>query len=261
MSEELVVSNRENLKKLLEDRKDRIEALASKYLPAKKVFEVAMVAHSTNPDLFKCTSLSVMQSIMDCVELGLEFSGKRQFAHLIPYGKECTLQIGYRGFLELARRSGKFLKFEARVVYEGESFRMEYGTEPSIRHIPDFDETRPVKCVYAIAYFKGGGTQFAVKSKAEIEKIRAIAQTDKVWSKHWNEQAKKTVLKLLCKLLDQTPEMSQASQVDNDINFPKIIPSEASDIEVEANGERSKKLAGKLKEKETTEEPTDKLKL
>ena len=61
---------------------------------------------------------------MKACELNLVLGGAQKHAWLIPYGQECTFQIGYQGILELARRSREFKSIEAVIVHEGDAFRM-----------------------------------------------------------------------------------------------------------------------------------------
>lgn len=70
--------------------------------------------------------------------------------------------------------------------------------------------------VYAVAKLKGGGVQFEVMSRAEIEKIRQASKAGNTgsWSTHWDEMAKKTVIRRLFKYLPLSIEAARAVEID-----------------------------------------------
>ena len=69
---------------------------------------------------------------------------------------------------------------------------------------------------YAVARLKDGGYQFEVMSRAEIEQVRkkSKAGSSGPWVEHWDEMAKKTVLRRLCKLLPSSIELARAVAMD-----------------------------------------------
>ena len=121
--------------------------------------------------------------------------------------------------LDLARRSGQIQSFSAFTVHEGDDFHYELGLRPDIKHIPSDAADRdikPVTHVYAVANLKDGGVQFEVMSRAAIESVRMQSKAAKSgpWVTHWDEMAKKTVLRRLFKYLPISIETARAIQVD-----------------------------------------------
>ncbi|PMU49001.1 recombinase RecT, partial [Pseudomonas sp. GP01-A3] len=84
---------------------------------------------------------SLMSAVLQSVKLGLE-PGLFGQAYLIPYGKEVQFQIGYKGLIELAQRSGRISKIQAREVYEHDEFEVSYGIDDNIVHKPKLDGDR-----------------------------------------------------------------------------------------------------------------------
>ena len=78
---------------------------------------------------------------MVSAQLGLE-PGTLGYCYLVPYQNKKTgqleiqFQLGYKGILELVRRSGQVENIEARVVYEKDKFDFEYGLTPKLVHKP-----------------------------------------------------------------------------------------------------------------------------
>src|SRR5690606_35183329 len=116
---------------------------------------------------------------------------------------ECTFIPGYRGFLDLARRSGQIVSLVARAVHENDFFEYEFGLTENITHKPCMTDRGALIAVYAIAILKDGGHQFEVMSKSEVDEIRkqSKSQNNGPWVTHYEEMAKKTVLRRLFKWL------------------------------------------------------------
>lgn len=223
------------LQALLESRKDSIAAVLPKHLDADRLLKIALVAVSKNELLMKCSQTSILQSVMTAAQLGLDCGGALGSAYLVPFfdnkksAYECQLVIGYRGLVDLARRSGQIVSIEARIVYENDTFDLDYSIEGAkLVHKPCLDgEPGPMRLVYGVACLKDGGHQFELMTKAQIEKIRMISQTGKKnfgpWRDHYDEMARKTVVKRLAKYLPISVELSDA--IDNDNKAEGFDPS------------------------------------
>ena len=179
-----------------------------------------------NPNLAKASPATLLKAVMDAARLGLSVGGAQGEAYLVPYKGAVQCQIGYRGLLKLARRSGEIAGIAAEIVREGDPFRYD-AAEQRIWHTPDvFDaerEARPIIGAYAIATLKSGERQTAVMSRAEIERIRQGSQGRNAapWSDHWAEMAKKTALRRLCKMLPMEVEAAVAIDRDDRAEYPQ----------------------------------------
>lgn len=183
-----------------------------------------LTAANTNPDLFTCDPRSFLAAGVGAAQLGLEPNDARGLAYLIPFndrrrGKIVQLIIGYRGMLDLARRSGMVSSINAFPVYDGDTFTYSLGLEPSLHHVPGDHDEDPAKLthVYAVAKVQGD-PQFVVLTRRQIDRVKASSQGARSeyspWNTHYVEMALKTALRRLCKWLPQTVEMAHALDRD-----------------------------------------------
>jgi len=201
-----VIGSKANLRSALENPNVNmtLQRVATRWLSADQLKTQSMIAVARNPKLLNCTKSSFLESMVRAGELGLRFAGAGGEAYLVPYKSTCTLIIGYRGLCALARRTGKVVRIEARVVHEKDTFKVSFGSGQELIHQPCLGLDRgPMTCVYALAEFKGGGTQLEVMAKDEIINIRkrSRASKDGPWVSDFEEMSRKTVLRRLCKFL------------------------------------------------------------
>jgi recombination protein RecT len=180
-----------------------------------------LTAANTNPALFRCDPRSFLAAGVTAAQLGLEPNDPRGLAYLIPFKNQVQLIIGYRGMMELARRSGLVSSINAFPVFEGDEFTYRLGLDPTLDHVPaeDGDEDpKKLTHVYAVAKVNGD-PQFVVLSRKQIDKARGRSASGNSSSSPWNTDyvamALKTAIKRLCKYLPQTVEMAQALDHDN----------------------------------------------
>ena len=181
------------------------KALPSVITP-ERFTRIVLSALSTNPKLADTTPQSFLGAMMTAAQLGVEPNTPLGQAYLIPYRNkgvmECQFQLGYKGLIDLAYRSGEISIIQAQMVYSEDSFTYSFGLEPTLKHIPATgDRGEPVH-VYAMFKTKEGGYGFEVMS---IEEIRIFAQKyskaydNGPWQTNFEEMAKKTVLKRVLK--------------------------------------------------------------
>lgn len=203
----------------LNARSDALLAVLPGKVGVDRFMRVALGAMSRQPKLFDCTTESLVKSMLDAAELGLEPSGLMGQAYLVPHRNtragttEATLIIGYRGLAELARRSGQVANVEARVVRQRDVFQVSYGTSPSITHVPylpglmgapapgaddaPVDGAGPFLACYAVLSMKDGTTVIDVMTQADVDAIRKRSRSgqDGPWVTDYQEMARKTVLR------------------------------------------------------------------
>lgn len=197
--------------------KKQLALAVPKHLTPERMARIAVTELRKTPALLKTSPESFMGAVMQSAQLGLEPGSALGQAYLVPYGNTCQLIIGYRGMIDLARRSGQILSLNAYAVYEGDDFNYCLGLHPDIHHIPSTDADRSkqkITFVYAVANLKGGGCQFEVMSRAEVEAIKATAKSKNVWNQHFEAMALKTVIRRLFKYLPVSIEALQAASLD-----------------------------------------------
>ncbi len=196
-----------------------------KSMTADRLTRIVMTECRKAPALLKCAPESFYGAVLQCAALGLEPGSALGHCYLLPFGNgkdkagrpNAQLIIGYRGMIDLARRSGQIVSLSAYCVHEQDTFNYKLGLDPDIEHIPASVADRgKVTHVYAVAKLKGGGVQFEVMSRAEIEAVRKTSKagTSGPWSSHWDEMAKKTVIRRLFKYLPVSIEAVRAVEID-----------------------------------------------
>jgi len=200
---------------LITSRKNHIKGLLPKHMDAGRLARLALLAIRKTPRLLNCSPESLVGAVIQAAQLGLEPDGTLGQAYLVPYKTECTLQVGYRGMIELARRSGKVEKIAAHVVYEGDEFLCSFGLDEKLHHVPKIVGKRgnPI-AVYAIATLQDGGHIYDVLTLQEVEKARSSAMSSNIWNQYWDEMAKKTAVRRLFKYLPISIEVATAVALD-----------------------------------------------
>jgi len=207
-----------SLRSMLEGQQDRLAGILPTHLSAERVMRVAMADIQRTPKLLECQPGSVIGSIVQASELGLEVGSVLGHAYLVPFKGRCQLIVGYRGMIDLARRSGQILSIHAHVVRQHDDFTYELGMDPQLSHRPNLKvEPRTdggdVTAAYAVARLKDGGVQFEVMSRVEIDAIRKNSPAGNFgpWVTNFPEMARKTPLRRLFKMLPASVEMMTAA--------------------------------------------------
>lgn len=204
--------------------KQQMALAMPKHMTADRMMRIALTEVRKVPALGQCNIESFMGAIMQCAQLGLEPGSALGHAYLLPFGNgkakdgksNCQLIIGYRGMIDLARRSGQIVSLTARTVHENDTFKYEFGLEETMHHVPADGDRGKMTHVYAVAKLKGGGVQFDVMSRVDVDKVRSTSKAgaNGPWVTHFEEMAKKTVIRRLFKYLPVSIEIQQAVTLD-----------------------------------------------
>lgn len=217
----LAVQRREartlELRDLLGRAKNQIALALPKHMTPERMARVALTACQKTPQLLDCDTRSVVGAVIQASQLGLEPDGVLGHAYLVPYKDQCQLIVGYRGLIELTRRSGQISTIFARIVYEKDDWDFSYGIEPTLKHVPtDADDPGKMLAAYAVCRLRDGGVQYEWMWKRQIDAIknRSPAGNRGPWVTDYEEMAKKTVLRRLCKMLPVSVELARATNLD-----------------------------------------------
>ena len=195
--------------------KEIAKALPSVLTP-ERFSRIATTAVTQNPALASCTPQSFIGAMLTAASMGLEVNSPLGHAYLIPYGNNCQFQLGYRGMIELAHRSGDIKSIEAHVVYANDEFDFEFGLNPKLKHKPAKKDRGDATWVYAVYRTKDDGYGFEVMSVEDINRHRAKYSKAKKspWDSEWEGMAKKTVLKRVLKYAPLKTEFVRAMASD-----------------------------------------------
>lgn len=192
-------------------------------------------AVSTNPNLAKCEHSTILSAAMQGASLKLSPSNQLGHYYLVPYDDNknhrvvAQFQMGYKGYIQLAMRSGQYRDLDVMDIREGEyKGKDKYTGKPVIEFIEDDDAREELPIVGYFAYFEllNGFRKSLYWSKAKMEKhamqySKGYASDIKkgnqytFWSKDFNGMAFKTMLRqLLSKWAVMSIEMQTAMASD-----------------------------------------------
>ena len=206
--------------------KERVAQILPKHLTADRVLQMAATTIHRNPAIAKCTPTSLLGAVMQASLLGFPPVDALGYCYFVPYGKDVQFQIGYKGLIDLARRSGKVKDVYAEIVREGDVFEAEFGLERTLKHKPSFDTSKPITHAYAVCHYSDGGYSFVVLSKADIEKLRLRSPMQKAaasgaWLTDYEAMAKAKALKQLAKYLPLSLDQQSAVATDEAVLSPE----------------------------------------
>src|SRR5512142_2316460 len=101
MTTAVAPTKRNELMELLKRSEKQIAAALPRHLTAERIMRMAVTLFSKSDALQKCSLPSILASVVQASELGLELTGPLGHAFMVPYAGQATFQIGYKGFFEL----------------------------------------------------------------------------------------------------------------------------------------------------------------
>lgn len=238
-----------------EGARKQLALVSANHMKPERMMRVVANAIRTTPKLGQCEPMSFLGALMQCAALGLEPNTVLGHAYLIPFDNkrkgvtEVQVVVGYKGLIDLARRSGHITSISANIHYEDdELWEYEEGTEAQLRHRPGAQEGKKLHA-YAIAKFKDGGHAYVVLPWKHVLKIRDGSQgwqsavrfgkqKDHPWHTHEDAMAMKTAVRALSKYLPLSVEFSDAMSVDEkqaDYRGFAMDPTSGVTIEGEAD--------------------------
>lgn len=212
---------------LIEVMKPQIEKALPGIMTAERFARLALTAINSTPKLKECNQDTFLGALMQAAQLGLEPNTALGQAYLIPYGKNVQFQIGYKGLIDLAHRSGQFKTIYAREVYSADEFHYEYGLDPKLEHIPATENRGEVEFYYAVFTLTNGGFGFEVMSKSDVvsfAKKYSQAYKSGPWQTNFDEMAKKTLIKKVLKYAPIKTEFVREIATDETVKS-KIEPN------------------------------------
>lgn len=219
------------VKAFMESQKATLAAVLPRHVSADRMLKIALGAMRTTPKLMNCTVESLMGAVVQVSQLGLEPNTPLGHAYLIPFDNrqkqitEVQIVLGYKGLIDLARRSGQIVSIAAHEVCANDHFEYAYGLDERLEHRPAMGERGEIIAFYAVAKLVGGGHAFEVMSNQQVLDIRDASQgwkqakrygktENSPWGAHYAEMGRKTVLRRLFKYLPVSIELANAAALD-----------------------------------------------
>lgn len=223
--------------------------LGDKELARQFVADISSVV-SANYQLQECDGKSILTAGLVASSLKLPLAPTLGFAYVVPYGDKAQFQIGWKGLVQLAQRSGQFERLGVREVHKGEwvgqdefgedlfKFDHKFDSEPTIGFYAYFKLTNGfVKTLFwTVEQCEKHGAKY---SKAHSGKNKG-GEFDN-WSKMFEIMASKTVLKqLLSKYAPLSTDLQKA------ITFDQAVVKDDGTPEYVDNEEEQPKQTGEI---------------
>ena len=218
-------------------------------------------AVQTNPQLAECTNASILSVALVGHSLHLPHSPQLGYYWFVPFEntkkdqngkeykvKEATFQLSYRGYIQLALRSGEYKKIHVTDIKEGElksynPIADEFEFEP----ITNYEERKNRETVGYYAFFvltngykkelywsKEKMNDHALKYSASYRSTKSWVKEKALWTTNFDDMAKKTLLRqIISKYGIMSTEMAKAYQSDMAVidengmpEYPDNVPDE-----------------------------------
>lgn len=211
---------------------ERFKTAAPGWSNGERLQRLCYAAVMNNEALQAAPMWTLVRSCLQLGSLGLEPNSPLGHGYLIPFGRGNKAQVqtivGYKGFILLAHNSG-IANIRGDVVYEGDPFDYQYGTDQYLRHRIGGSRSGR-KPVWAYGTFD---REFEVRAYADVLAIRdasqgyryALAARDDPkrryiydttpWVAHEHPMAAKTMIRSALRFAALTPELAVAAQVDS----------------------------------------------
>lgn len=177
------------------------------------------VVVANNDMLAKCDPVSVISAAVISASIDLPIDPNLGFAAIVPYGRQAQFQIMYKGFIQLAIRSGQYLTINSAPVFEGELVKID---RVKGEFTFDYDKRTSDKVIGYTAYFKliNGFEKTLYMTVQEVNNhgkrfSKSYQKGFGIWVDDFDSMAQKTVLKrLLSKWGILSIEMKDAIMYD-----------------------------------------------
>ena len=199
---------------------DKLRGLLPRHLTAERMVRLALHARERNQALQRCSKESLLGALIEASEVGLEPVGVLDEAAIIPYKGVATFQPMYKGLIKLACQAGDVTDIHAEAVAVNDDFEFYYAVPVDhLFHRPALTNRGAWVGAWARAKYSDGTVKILYYELEKIERIRSMSKEPQgiMWGKHWDEAAKKTVIKGLCKTLPQSRELAAALDIDNQV--------------------------------------------
>lgn len=219
--------------------KDRLQTVVNalpKDFNKERFVQNCMAVFEEKPELKQINRLSLMNGLLKGAYLGLDFMNKE--CYLIQYGNNVQFQTDYKGEIKFVKRYSirPIHEIYAKIVREGDYFEEKIiDGHPSIDFKPQPLNSGKIMGAFAVALFKDGGMQYETMTVEDIQSVRnnySRASQSKAWKCSFDEMAKKTVLRRLCKHIETDFESVEARQAWDEGSDMHVIQRNSNPDEV-----------------------------
>lgn len=217
---------------MLDTQKDELARALPPGLSPQRFLRIAKTALRNDPKLMELGETpegqkSLIAAIHRCAQMGLEPNSDLGHCYLIPFRMNGKMQLqfilGYKGILEMSRRSGLLKRLDVHEVYENDTFEISYGLNGTCRHVPTLTGERgKIVCYYGYAEFTNGGYFYMHMTLEDIEERKkrsasVAAGRRSPWDTDPVPMGKKTVVRAMAPNLPLSAAEIEALAMDDGI--------------------------------------------
>lgn len=209
------------LVKALEAKKEDLTRALGNRVDPEIFIQIVANAYLHDAYLVRCSQMSIYVAAMEAARTGLRPDGEE--AVIVGYRDKdsgevvAQFQPMYQGLVRLMLRAGA-RKVWAHVVYEGDRFAYELGSDPRLVHVPAAlgEQRGSIVGAYAVVKLANGETQFEVMDLEELEKVRRASKVPNSPAyRGWlSEMYRKAPLRRLRKWVEMDADASAAFRLD-----------------------------------------------
>ena len=244
---------------LLTDKLQMVSNALPKDMNKERFVQNCMCVLDEKPEYNTINRKDLLIGLLKGAYLGLDFMNKE--CYLIPYGNTVQFQTDYKGECKFVKRYSirKIKDIYAKVVREGDSFEEAViDSVPVINFRPKPFNSADIVGAFAVVLYEDGGMDYETMSVKDIQSVRnnySKASQSKAWKYSFDEMAKKTVLRRLCKHIEtdfETAEARSAWDEGSGMNFvqaDKGNPEEVVDAFADAPTASYEEIPNDVEEK------------
>lgn len=190
----------------------------------------------STPQLAAADPKTILSAAMTAATLKLPISPNLGFAYIIPYGKEAQFQMGYKGYIQLAMRTGQYKTINASVVYEGQIEDIDFVTGEIIRGKKKSD-----KVVGYVAYFEliNGFSKTIYMTTEDMLRhaqtfSKSFSRSSSVWKTNFDAMGLKTVIKQLISkygIMSIDMQSDLATAISSDVDYDRAGAQNVTPLE------------------------------
>lgn len=222
--------------------KDAVKAKFADLVGKKSNLFIASIMQLVNSNNYLASASvdSIYQAAYMAAVVGLPINNNLGKAYIVPYAGQAQMQIGWKGFVELAIRSGYYKKIKPTIIYEN-MFVSWDEVEEELIYNKNIRGAGNIIGYYAKFELLNGYQKADFWYYDEVYEhgkkySKAFTKQDAPWVKEFDEMALKTVLKAILKYGPMSIEMQQAYEADQAI----IVDAEKGEYSYEDNPESEK---------------------
>lgn len=224
---------------MLTDKLVAVQDALPKDFNRQRFVQNALTVLNEHPEFDKCNKAMLAQCLMKGAYLDLDFMNGE--AYIIPYKSTLRFQTSYKGEVKFVKKYSirEIKDIYAKIVREGDEYEeqiIDGHQSISFKPIP-FSKSEVVGA-FAVVLYKDGGMDVESMTTEDINNTRAnysSARDSKAWKNSWEEMAKKTVLRRLCKHIEtdfESVEAGKAWEEGSGMTFTNNKPEPGEVVDV-----------------------------